>query len=366
MYRILKPLLFKLDAERSHDFVFALLRLGYSVPGVSYVVRARLRASVPPLPVDTMGLHFPNPIGLAAGLDKNARYLRQLADVGFGWIEVGTVTPRAQAGNPKRRLFRLVPQRALINRMGFNNDGLDTFVSNLTKTTPKPCLVGVNIGKNKDTPNERAVDDYIQALRAVYIHAAYVAVNISSPNTPGLRALQEQEHVDVLLRALKTEQQALAHAYGFYVPLALKIAPDLSDDQIRSLARAVVAEQFDAVIATNTTLARPNVEGTTLASEAGGLSGQPLKQLSTDAIRKLYRELQGRVPIIGVGGIETADDAWEKMVAGADLLQVYTGFIYRGPTLVQDIVTGLQDRMRALGHPTLAQTLATVRRAASA
>ena len=361
-YDFVRPLLFRLDAERSHRLLFALLRLGFRLPGAATWVDRRFGRRVPQLPVDILGLHFPNPVGLAAGLDKDARHMHMLAALGFGWLELGTVTPRPQAGNEKPRLFRLVKQRALINRMGFNSAGMAAFVANLS-ARPKPCLLGINIGKNRDTPIERALDDYLYALRAVYIHAAYVAVNVSSPNTPGLRALQEQERLEELLQALKTEQAALARAHGLYVPLALKIAPDLSDEQIGFIAQSVLACGFDAVIATNTTLARPGMEADLLAHETGGLSGRPLKPLATRVIARLYRYLQGRVPIIGVGGIEDAEDAWDKLVAGADLLQIYTALIYQGPRVVERIVRGLADRVAHSGQPTLAAAVAAARAA---
>jgi dihydroorotate dehydrogenase len=360
LYRLVRPLLFRLDAERSHRLTFELLRLGQRVPGVAALIRSRIGRKVPALPVDTLGLHFPNPIGLAAGLDKDARYLHMLAAFGFGWLELGTVTPSPQTGNTEPRLFRLIPQNALINRMGFNNVGISAFVANLSSRA-KPGLIGINIGKNRDTPLDAALDDYLYALRAVYIHAAYVAVNVSSPNTPGLRELQEHERLPELLEALKTEQATLTRAHGLYVPLALKIAPDLSDDQIGFIAQTVLATGFDAVIATNTTLARPNIEGSVFAHESGGLSGRPLKPLSTRVIASLYRRLQGKVPIIGVGGIENTDDAWDKLIAGADLLQIYTALIYQGPRVVERIVRGLAERVQRTGEPTLAGAVAAAR-----
>ncbi len=360
MYKLLQPLLFRLDAETAHDLTFALLRLLYMIPGFGLVVRALFAHRIPALPVELMGLRFANPIGLAAGLDKNARHVRMLADLGFGALELGTVTPNAQEGNPKRRLFRLVRQHALINRMGFNNVGIDAFLRNLRRAG-KPCVVGVNIGKNGDTPLERAVDDYLQAFRAVYTHADYVTVNISSPNTPDLRTLQERDRLESLLRALKNEQLELAKTRRVYVPIALKIAPDLSDAQIDAIARLVLAHKFDAVIATNTTISRPALNDELLAKEDGGLSGGPLGPLSTAVIRQLYQTLQGKVPIIGVGGIETADDAWEKLVAGADALQLYTGLIYEGPRIVGRIVGGLTQRVKAAGCATLADAIARAR-----
>lgn len=360
MYHRLRPLLFRLDAEHSHRLVFGALDALYRVPGAATLLRRRYRRHVPDLPVEIMGLRFPNPVGLAAGLDKDGRHVHPLADIGFGWLELGTVTPQPQPGNPGQRLFRLPQARALLNRMGFNSAGVDALVRHISRRQ-KPGLLGINIGKNRDTPIEHAIDDYLYCLRAVYLHAAYVAVNISSPNTPGLRALQEERRLVELLAALKLEQTALARAHGLYVPLALKIAPDLTDDEIGTLAKHVREHRFDAVIATNTTLTRPGIEHELLAKESGGLSGAPLKTLSTHVIRVLYRHLRGDIPIIGVGGIETAGDAWDKLVAGADLLQVYTAFIYKGPDLVRDIVTGLVERVHASGAASLAQAVAHAR-----
>lgn len=360
MYRILRPLLFRLDAETSHRLSLAALHLLSRVPGARLLVRALYARRVPALPLTLMGLAFRNPVGLAAGLDKNACHVPLLSDFGFGFVEVGTVTPRPQPGNPKPRLFRLPAQRAIINRMGFNNAGVAMFLNNLYRGQ-RLCPVGANIGRNKDTPNERAVEDYVTALRGVYPHVDYVAVNISSPNTAGLRELQEGENLETLLRSLKEEQQALARRHERYVPIALKIAPDLDDEQIAVIARLVQEHGFDAVIATNTTVARPGLDAEPLAQETGGLSGAPLRTRSTEVIRKLYAHLQGRVPIIGVGGIETAADAWEKLMAGADAIQIYTGFIYHGPAIVRDIVTGLARYVRERGCATLADAVARAR-----
>lgn len=359
MYKLLRPLLFALDPELSHALSFGLLRGAYRVPGLAQLTHACLTRELPALPVEVMGLHFPNPVGLAAGLDKNAEYIQPLADFGFGWLEIGTVTPRPQPGNPRPRLFRLPEQEAIINRMGFNNAGVEVFLANL-RAQPKPCLLGINIGKNRDTPTEAATEDYLRALRAVYAYADYVTVNISSPNTPGLRALQEGEALEPLLAALKREQAALAERHGRCVPLALKIAPDLDDAQIAIIAQLVEQHRFEAVIATNTTLTRPGLPAA-LAAESGGLSGRPLKDLSTAVIRKLYAHLQGRVPIIGVGGVSSAQDAWEKMAAGADLVQIYSALIFQGPEVVREIVTGLAERVRASGKPGLRETLAQTR-----
>lgn len=341
MYRLLRPLLFSLDAELSHDLGLGAIAAAFKVPGVPALVRRRLRA--PSLPVRALGLTFPNPIGLAAGLDKNGRYLGPLAALGFGWLEIGTVTPRAQPGNPHKRLFRIAAREAIVNRMGFNNDGVAALVANL-RLQARPQVLGINIGKNRDTSMERAIDDYVLALRAVAPHADYVAVNISSPNTANLRTLQEDAALAALLAALKDEQALLERTLGRYVPIALKIAPDLDAAALGAIARSVRAQRFDAVIATNTTITRPGLTGTRFANEAGGLSGAPLRPLATAAVRALFRELQGEIPIIGVGGIDSPAAAWERLVAGADLLQIYTGLIYRGPGLVKTLVRDLHKR----------------------
>jgi len=359
MYKLLRPLLFALDPETSHALSFGLLRGAYRVPGLAQLTHACVAQKIPPLPVEVMGLRFPNPLGLAAGLDKNAEYLQPLADFGFGWLELGTVTPRPQPGNPRPRLFRFPEQAAIINRMGFNNAGVEAFLANL-RAQPRPCLLGINIGKNRDTPAERAIADYLTMLRAVYAYADYVAVNISSPNTPGLRALQEGEALEPLLAALKREQAVLAGRHGRRVPLALKIAPDLDDAQIGVIAQLVEQHGFEAVIATNTTLTRPGLPAA-LAVESGGLSGRPLKDLSTAVIRKLYACLQGRVPIVGVGGVGSAQDAWEKLAAGADLVQIYSALIFQGPGVAHSIVAGLAERVRAAGKPGLREALAQTR-----
>jgi dihydroorotate dehydrogenase len=364
LYRLLRPLLFLLDAEAAHRFSFALIGLFYRLPGFSRLVRLFCVGRARTLPVEVMGIALARPVGLAAGLDKNAELAPFFADLGFGFVELGTVTPRPQAGNPRPRLFRLRAARALINRMGFNNAGLAQFLDNLYRL-PKRGPVGINIGRNKDTPNEQALDDYRAALRAVYAHADYVTINISSPNTPGLRALQEGGQLEALLSALKHEQTVLAQREGRRVPLALKIAPDLDSEQIAEIARVVLAHGIEGVIATNTTIARPGLEQEPVANEPGGLSGRPLRAPSTGVIRELYRHLQGRAAIIGVGGIENADDAWEKLVAGADAVQVYTAFIYEGPALVRRIVRGLDEKVRVSGAATLAEAVAKARTAAT-
>jgi dihydroorotate dehydrogenase len=329
-YPLFRPLLFALDPEAAHHAAFAGLdaaaRLG--------VARLAARA-VPPSPVTAMGLAFPNRVGVAAGLDKNAEHVDGLAALGFGFIECGTVTPRPQPGNPKPRLFRLVQGEALINRLGFNNQGVTRFLANAYRAKYRGIL-GLNIGKNFDTPNERAVDDYLACMRAVYARASYVAVNVSSPNTKGLRELQHERALAALLKALKREQAELAQRHGKYTPIALKIAPDLEPAAIAGIARLLVRHAIDGVIATNTTVSREEVKGMAHADEAGGLSGRPLRARSTAVIRALAKALDGALPIIGVGGILSGRDAREKIDAGATLVQIYTGLIYRGPDLVAE------------------------------
>jgi dihydroorotate dehydrogenase len=360
VYPILRRLLFLFPAEFTHRLTLATLRLAVALPLLPTLIRRIYARRVPALPVTLMGLTLRNPVGLAAGLDKDAECAGAFADFGFSFVELGTVTPRAQPGNLRPRLFRLVRPAAIVNRMGFNNAGVEAFLRHL-RARPVRAVVGINIGRNKDTPNERALDDYVGALRAVYADAAYITVNISSPNTPGLRALQESGQLEALLTALKTEQARLEKQHGRYVPIALKIAPDLDDEQIAEIARLLRVHRLDAVVATNTTVTRPGLSDEPFANESGGLSGRPLRPLATAVIRKLYGHLQGAVPIIGVGGIETADDAWEKLVAGAAAVQVYTAFIYRGPRLVREIVTGLQARVAASGAATLAEALERAR-----
>jgi len=362
VYSLIRPLLFALDAERSHNLTLGLLRAAYRVPGTRALVRGCYADRTPSLPVEVMGLRFPNPVGLAAGMDKEARCIAPLLDFGFGFLELGTVTPQPQPGNPKPRLIRLTRHAAIINRMGFNSSGLADFLANLA-AQPRRGLIGINLGKNKLTPDAQAIDDYLTGLRAVYAHADYVTLNISSPNTPGLRALQDEAPLAALLSILKSEQRQLAQIHGRHVPIALKIAPDLDDNGIDTIARLLVTHHMDAVIATNTTIARPGLEQEPRAHEAGGLSGQPLRVLSTQVIRRLHATLRGRVPIIGVGGIGNAEDAWEKLVAGADLIQLYTAFIYRGPGVVRDIVHGLAEKVRAYNATGLADALQRARKA---
>jgi dihydroorotate dehydrogenase len=287
-----------------------------------------------------MGLTFPNAVGLAAGLDKNGAFIDGMAALGFGFIEVGTVTPRPQPGNPKPRLFRVKEAQGIINRFGFNNLGVDQLIQNV-KASKYRGILGINIGKNFDTPNERAVDDYLICMRKVYRYASYITVNISSPNTKNLRQLQEKEALDALLGTLKAEQTALTQKHRKYVPIALKIAPDLEYEQIIEISDLLKSHQFDAVIATNTTLSREGVEDMKNATETGGLSGAPVRDKSSQVIRHLSNQLAGELPIIGVGGIMGGADAIEKIEAGASLVQVYSGLIYRGPSLVREVAKAL-------------------------
>jgi dihydroorotate dehydrogenase len=335
LYPLLRDVLFRMDAEDVHHMTLRAIgaagRTGMA---------GLLAPHVPDSPRTVMGLNFRNPVGLAAGLDKEGAAIDGFAALGFGFIEVGTVTPRPQPGNPRPRIFRLPQAGGIINRMGFNNHGVEQFVKNVQAARYRGIL-GLNIGKNADTPIERAADDYLFCLERVYPFASYVTINISSPNTKNLRQLQGGGELDALLAALKDKQQRLADMHGKLVPLALKIAPDLDDEQIKEIADTLLRHKIEGVIATNTTLSRAAVEGMPNANETGGLSGRPVFDASNNVIRKLRAELGGEVPIIGVGGIFSGDDAREKIAAGASLVQVYTGFIYRGPALVAECARAL-------------------------
>ncbi len=331
MYSLAKPLLFQFDAETAHDLSLKSLKLAQKIG----LTRCLPQPS-PCAPRQVMGLSFPSPVGLAAGLDKNGAVIDGLAALGFGFIEIGTVTPRAQPGNPKPRLFRLPQAEAIINRFGFNNLGVENLLRNVQAAQYRGIL-GINIGKNFDTPNERAVDDYLLCMRQVYPYASYITVNISSPNTKNLRQLQEKDALSALLASLKAEQLQLAQKHGRYVPVALKIAPDLDSQQLQEIADLLKQHQIDAVIATNTTLARDAVKGLPHGEETGGLSGAPVRDASTRVIQQLSQALAGELPIIGVGGISQAAHAVEKIAAGASLVQVYSGLIYQGPQLIRDI-----------------------------
>ncbi|EPD6682361.1 quinone-dependent dihydroorotate dehydrogenase [Cronobacter sakazakii] len=334
-YPFVRKALFQLDPERAHEFTFQQMRRITGTP-----LEALLRQKVPSKPVTCMGLTFKNPLGLAAGLDKNGECIDALGALGFGAVEIGTVTPRPQPGNDKPRLFRLVEAEGLINRMGFNNLGVDNLVENVKKAHFDGVL-GINIGKNKDTPVEQGKDDYLICMEKVFPYAGYIAINISSPNTPGLRSLQYGDALDDLLAAIKNQQQLLSQKHHKYVPVAVKIAPDLSLEELIQVADSLVRHNIDGVIATNTTLDRSLVQGMKYCDETGGLSGRPLQLKSTEIIRLLSQELQGRLPIIGVGGIDSVIAAREKIAAGASLIQIYSGFIFKGPPLVKEIVTHL-------------------------
>ncbi|MGD9661561.1 MAG: quinone-dependent dihydroorotate dehydrogenase [Porticoccaceae bacterium] len=335
MYSSLRNLLFCFPAETAHELSLDMLgaseRLG---------LMKLFAAEVADKPVEVMGLKFANPLGLSAGLDKNGDCFNALGALGFGFVEVGTVTPRPQPGNAKPRIFRLPEADAIINRMGFNNLGIDHLIANVRRRRYRGVL-GINIGKNFDTPVDRALDDYLIGLEKAYPYADYITINISSPNTPGLRTLQFGDSLKALLKPVKIRQQQLADADGRYVPLAVKIAPDMSDAEIRETAKTLLSAEVDGVIATNTTLSRDGVEGLKYADETGGLSGAPVREKSTHVIRVLADALENQLPIIGVGGIDSADAAREKIQAGATLLQIYTSFIYKGPRLIRDIVDAL-------------------------
>ncbi|MGR8933090.1 MAG: quinone-dependent dihydroorotate dehydrogenase [Gammaproteobacteria bacterium] len=334
-YPFVRPLLFRLEAETAHNLTLKSLNVVQHC-GIAQL----LNASRKDVPVRVMGLEFKNPVGLAAGLDKNGDYIDALTALGFGFIEIGTVTPRPQPGNPKPRLFRLPEHRAIINRMGFNNLGIDHLIERVTEAQ-RNAVLGINIGKNFDTPIANAADDYLIGLRKAYAHADYIAVNISSPNTRNLRQLQQGDEIRKLIAALKEAQTQLHRNHDRYVPLALKIAPDLSPQEIVHIARLLPEFGIDAVIATNTTVRRDSVKNHPLAAETGGLSGAPLKALATATVKILAEELQGRLPIIAAGGIMSAADAHEKMAAGASLIQLYSGLIYQGPQLIGEIIDSL-------------------------
>ena len=348
MYGLARPLLFAFDAERAHGLGLASLEAAYRC-GLSPLVATPPR----PLPTKALGLTFPNPVGLAAGLDKNGAHVDALLSLGFGFVEVGTVTPLPQPGNPRPRMFRLPQQQAVINRLGFNNLGVDVLVRNVERAKRRTGLLGINIGKNKDTPNEDAVADYLVCLRRVYPLADYVTVNISSPNTAGLRELQEEQALRKLVGTLRDEQEKLAARHGKRVPLLVKIAPDLSENDIDAAARVLGDLAVDGVIATNTTISREGVEGSRHAQQAGGLSGAPLMGQATTVLRMLRTRLPDTIPLVGVGGILHGADAATKQAAGALLVQTYTGLVYRGPALIAECVDALRRRKEAPSRGTL-------------
>ena len=337
LYPLIRPLLFSLDPETAHQVTLKLLTLAES-SGLNSLMSPQF----PDRTIKVMGLSFKNQLGLAAGLDKNGDYIDALAALGFGFIEIGTVTPRPQPGNPKPRLFRLPEHQAIINRMGFNNQGVDHLLKQV-ETSHYRGILGINIGKNFDTPIEHAIDDYLFGLRHVYPAASYVTVNVSSPNTQNLRQLQQGDEIKKLLATLKEEQLILEQQYNRYVPLVLKIAPDLNSEEIHHIAQLLLAFNIDGVIATNTTTSRQLLGNHPLAKETGGLSGAPVKNQATEVVRELAKELNGRCPIIAAGGINSANDAEEKIKAGASLVQIYTGLIYQGPELIKQILIKLQS-----------------------
>ena len=339
-YPLVRPLLFRMDAETAHHKTLDMLSKASRVN----LLKSCLLGDVPQIPKKVMGLTFLNPVGLAAGLDKNGEFIDPLGALGFGFIEVGTVTPKPQDGNPKPRLFRIPERQCLINRMGFNNQGLDTFLANVQKHRYRDHggILGLNIGKNAATPMVNAVDDYLIGLRGVYPHADYITINISSPNTENLRALQGEDELDQLLGALTEERKKLSQEHGKHVPLLLKIAPDISEEQCIAICNIVRKYNLDGVIATNTTLSRDYVKGLNNADEKGGLSGPPVHAMSLEVIKTLRRHLGPDIAIIGVGGISNGRHAVEKIEAGADLVQIYTGLIYQGPQLVKNCVNALK------------------------
>lgn len=335
MYSFLRDLLFKLDAETSHEFSLDLLGAAERLKLINVFV-----PEIPANPVTAMGLTFANPVGLAAGLDKNGDFFNALGAMGFGFVEIGTITPRPQPGNPQPRLFRIPEAQAIINRMGFNNKGVDHLVAQVKRRRYQGIL-GINIGKNAATPVENAAHDYTICMEKVYAHADYITVNVSSPNTQGLRDLQFGDSLNRLLETIKKQQLALQHIHGRYTPVAVKIAPDMDDEAIAQVSATLLQQGIDGVIATNTTIGREGVEQYATSKQAGGLSGLPVRDKSTHVIRGLYAELGDRLPIIGVGGIADGESAAEKIKAGAKLIQVYSGFIYRGPALIAEAARAL-------------------------
>src|SRR5690554_3322861 len=337
-YRLIRRLLFRFNPETAHELTLDLLATAARLKLTPLFVKSRVHQ-----PVTVMGIQFPNAVGLAAGLDKNGECIDGLAALGFGFVEIGTVTPRPQPGNPSPRLFRIPEAEGIINRMGFNNLGVDHLLEQVKAASCK-SLIGINIGKNFDTPVEKAVEDYLIGFNKVYPYADYVTINISSPNTPGLRSLQFGESLDALLSALKAAQGKLAEAHGRYVPMAVKVAPDLTEEEVRQLAEAFSSHQVDAVIATNTTMSRDAVKGLPHAEEAGGLSGAPVFEKSTEIVRQFRAALPENLPIIAAGGIMSGEDAMKKLEAGAALVQLYSGLIYRGPSLVREVVEIIAKR----------------------
>ncbi|MBX2847211.1 MAG: quinone-dependent dihydroorotate dehydrogenase [Acidiferrobacterales bacterium] len=361
MYSLIKPIVFALDPEKAHDLTLANLEFISKRPFLASKLAKFYANCVPDLPVTCMGLDFNHPIGLAAGLDKDARAFAAFSALGFSAVEMGTVTPLPQPGNDKPRMFRLVEDQAIINRMGFNSGGVECFLNNLKANAESNAVAGINIGKNAVTAIEDAHFDYVSALQRVYSAADYISVNISSPNTKSLRELQNENFLDNLLTQIKKAHAKCAKAHKRHVPIALKVAPDLSSDEIEVISELLIFHKFDALIATNTTISRPDTLKSEHAEQGGGLSGTPVRDLSTECIREFYRYLNGRVQIIGVGGIKSVDDAWQKLLAGADYLQIYSMFIYQGPAMIKEIVQGLKQKVEEQGYADLSTALAALR-----
>ncbi|WWO95399.1 MAG: quinone-dependent dihydroorotate dehydrogenase [Candidatus Dasytiphilus stammeri] len=332
LYNIIRNILFKFDPELVHEKICNYMKFMTKFQSFTSNIISK--------PVNCMGINFKNPLGLAAGLDKNGEFINSLALIGFGYLEIGTVTPKAQFGNPKPRLFRIQKAEAFINRMGFNNQGVDKLIENLKQSQFKGIL-GINISKNQETPIELSKEDFLICMKKIYPYASYIAINLSSPNTPNLRILQYGEILEDLLKTLKTEQQFLTQKYNKYIPLIIKISPDLSEIEVIKIADTLIRYNIDGIIATNTTLDHTLIKGLKYCEEIGGLSGLPLQYRSTNIIKLLTKELRGRIPIIGVGGINNIISAREKLAAGATLLQIYSGLIYKGPSLLKEILMNI-------------------------
>jgi len=343
MYSLARPFLFVLDAEQAHDIALKAIQAAHCTGTSSFLANKPA-----PLPTKVFGIEFPNPVGLAAGLDKNGDYFEALSALGFGFVEIGTITPRPQSGNPKPRMFRVPRSEAVINRLGFNNKGVDYLVNRVSRSHFKGVL-GINIGKNKETPNEKAINDYLACLTRVYPLASYITVNISSPNTQGLRDLQQEDALRRLISTLRESQEKLGAQHGARKPMLLKIAPDLNGMEMDSIAHVLIDCQIDGVICTNTTIDRSNIQGQEFTEETGGISGRPLFAKSTFVLKEMTERLDKKIPIVGVGGILSGADAAEKIRAGASLVQFYTGMIYRGPELIAESIEAIRSsRMNAV------------------
>jgi dihydroorotate dehydrogenase len=365
MYKsLLRPLLFRLDPELAHEITVEWLSRAGRFSVTKSLLNQLYGSRVPELPVELMGIHFPGPVGLAAGLDKEARCISALSALGFGHLELGTVTPKPQSGNPKPRMFRIPEHQAIVNRMGFNSGGIKPFLENIARTE-KTVPLGINLGKNAITPIEHAAEDYITGLKQLYLYADYFTINISSPNTKNLRDLQSEDALDALLDRLMTMRQELADEFSRTVPVAVKIAPDIDNVTIPSLAGLLVQHGIDAVIATNTTIDHSAIAGSQYADEDGGMSGAPLKHRANEVVKLLYKELAGKVPVIGVGGIFSSEDAWQRLLAGAEMVQIYTGLIYHGPGIIGEIVSGLAQRVEQSGASTLQEAVRQARQSAT-